>query len=79
MAPVAEQLVLYEVEAAVATVTLNDPDKRNRLSGEMLAELVEAIARARDDEEVRALVLTGGGKGVLRGRRPGRLRLRRPR
>jgi enoyl-CoA hydratase/carnithine racemase len=59
---VAEQLVLYEVDAGVATVTLNDPEKRNRLSGEMLAQLVAAVARVRDDEEARAMVLTGAGK-----------------
>jgi enoyl-CoA hydratase/carnithine racemase len=67
VAPVAEQLVLYEVEAGVATVTLNDPDKRNRLSGEMLAQIVEAVTRARDDEEARALVLTGAGKAFCAG------------
>jgi enoyl-CoA hydratase len=53
--------VLYEVSGGVATVTLNDPEKRNMLSGEMLAELVAAMKRARDDEEVRAVVLTGAG------------------
>src|SRR5919198_2634508 len=66
-APVAEQLVLYEVDAGVATVTLNDPDKRNRLSAEMLAQLVEAIRRARDGDDVRALVLTGAGKAFCAG------------
>jgi enoyl-CoA hydratase len=64
---VVEQLVLYTVEDGVATVTLNDPDKRNRLSGEMLAQLVEAVARVRDDEEARALVLTGAGKAFCAG------------
>jgi enoyl-CoA hydratase/carnithine racemase len=64
---VAEQLVLYEVDAGVATVTLNDPDKRNRLSAEMLAQLVEAIRRARDGDDVRALVLTGAGKAFCAG------------
>jgi enoyl-CoA hydratase/carnithine racemase len=64
---VAEQLVLYEVDAGVATVTLNDPEKRNRLSGEMLAQLVEAVTRARDDDEARALVLTGAGKAFCAG------------
>ena len=39
----ADELVLYDVEDGVATVTLNDPEKRNRLSGEMLA----AAGRAR--------------------------------
>jgi enoyl-CoA hydratase/carnithine racemase len=53
--------VAYEVSAGVATVTLNDPAKRNMLSGQMLTELVAAIKRAKDDEEVRAVVLTGAG------------------
>jgi enoyl-CoA hydratase len=64
---VAEELVLYEVEDGVATVTLNDPEKRNRLSGEMLAQLVEAIRRARGDDDARAVVLTGAGKAFCAG------------
>ena len=46
-------------------MTLNDPEKRNTLSGQMLAELVDAMKRARDDEEVRAVVLTGAGDKVF--------------
>jgi enoyl-CoA hydratase len=57
----ADSLVLYDVAPGVATVTLNDPEKRNMLSGRMLAELVEAMRKARDDDEVRAVVLTGAG------------------
>jgi enoyl-CoA hydratase/carnithine racemase len=57
--------VLYEVADGVATVTLNDPEKRNMLSGEMLRELVEAMKRARDSEDVRAVVLTGAGEKVF--------------
>ncbi|HEX5609473.1 MAG TPA: enoyl-CoA hydratase-related protein [Solirubrobacterales bacterium] len=53
--------VAYEVVDGVATVTLNDPEKRNMLSGQMLAELVDAVKRVRDDEAARALVLTGAG------------------
>jgi enoyl-CoA hydratase len=53
--------VLYEVADGVATVTLNNPDKRNMLSGQMLAELVDAMKRAKADGEVRAVVLTGAG------------------
>jgi enoyl-CoA hydratase/carnithine racemase len=58
---VADELVTYEVSDGVATVTLNDPEKRNRLSGDMLAQLVEAIRRAGEDEAARAVVLTGAG------------------
>jgi enoyl-CoA hydratase len=57
--------VLYEVADGVATVTLNDPEKRNMLSGEMLGELVEAMKSARDSEDVRAVVLTGAGEKVF--------------
>src|SRR5258708_37521706 len=55
------EVVKYEVAEGVATVTLNNPEKRNMLSGQMLAELVDAMKRARDDEEARAVVLTGAG------------------
>jgi enoyl-CoA hydratase len=58
---VADELVTYEVSDGVATVTLNDPEKRNRLSGDMLAQLVEAIRRAGEDDAARAVVLTGAG------------------
>ena len=53
--------VAYEVADGVATVTLNDPDKRNMLSGQMLTELVEAMKRSKASDEVRAVVLTGAG------------------
>lgn len=61
----AHDLVTYEVAGGVATVTLNNPEKRNMLSGEMLAGLVEAMKRARDDEQARAVVLTGAGEKVF--------------
>jgi enoyl-CoA hydratase len=56
------QTVRYEVADDVATVTLNDPDKRNMLSGQMLSELVAAMKLAKEDGEVRAVVLTGAGE-----------------
>jgi enoyl-CoA hydratase len=54
---VATEHVLYDVENAIATITLNDPTTRNALSSEMLAGLAQAFARARDDEQVRCVVL----------------------
>ena len=57
--------VSYEVADGVATVTLDDPEKRNMLSGQMLAELVAAMKLAKDDEAVRAVVLTGAGEKVF--------------
>ena len=59
------EVVKYEVADGVATVTLNNPEKRNMLSGQMLVELVDAMKTARDSEEVRAVVLTGAGEKVF--------------
>jgi enoyl-CoA hydratase/carnithine racemase len=49
--------VLYDAADGVATITLDDPDTRNALSTELLDELIAAFARARDDDEVRCVVL----------------------
>jgi enoyl-CoA hydratase/carnithine racemase len=57
--------VAYAVADGVATVTLDNPEKRNMLSGQMLTELVDAMKRAKADEEVRAVVLTGAGEKVF--------------
>lgn len=59
------EVVKYEVAEGVATVTLNNPEKRNMLSGQMLSELVDAMKTARDSEDVRAVVLTGAGDKVF--------------
>ena len=60
----AEEL-LYEVNDGVATATLNRPEQRNALNAELLAGLVNAMKRARDDDAVRAVVLTGAGEKVF--------------
>jgi enoyl-CoA hydratase len=55
---VASEAVLYDVDAAgVATITLNDPDTRNALSPELLGGLIGAFERAREEEDVRCVVL----------------------
>jgi enoyl-CoA hydratase/carnithine racemase len=50
--------LLYDASDGVATVTLNQPDTRNALSAELLAELITAFESARDDDDVRCVVLT---------------------
>jgi enoyl-CoA hydratase/carnithine racemase len=59
--------VLYEVENAVATITLNRPDARNAYSTAMAKELVEALDRAELDDEVRAVIVTGAGPAFCAG------------
>jgi enoyl-CoA hydratase len=50
--------VLYALdEAGVATITMDEPDTRNALSGEMLAGLIAAFERARDEDGARCVVL----------------------
>ena len=54
----ANELVLYAVaDAGIATITLNDPDTRNALTPDLLDGLIAAFERARDDAEVRCVVL----------------------
>src|SRR6266487_6312029 len=57
--------LLYEAKDGVARVTLNRPEQRNALNAELLAALVEAMQTARDDDDVRAVVLTGAGDKVF--------------
>jgi enoyl-CoA hydratase len=58
-------VLLYEVSGGVATVTLNRPEQRNALNGELLGQLVTAMTTARDDDAVKAVVLTGSGDKVF--------------
>src|ERR1700694_3176997 len=58
--------VLYELGGrGVATITLNEPDTRNALSPELLGGLIAAFQRARDDEQVRCLVLASSHQSVF--------------
>ena len=59
--------ILYAKENGVATVTMNRPAKRNAYSERMVHEILAALADARDDNEVRAVILTGAGKGFCAG------------
>lgn len=59
--------VLYHAAEGVATITLNRPDVLNALNAELLAELRAAVERAAQDDAVRALVLTGSGRGFCAG------------
>ena len=57
--------VRYEVDDGVATITLDDPETRNSLSNELLEDLTGALSRARDDGDVRAVVLTSSHDRVF--------------
>jgi enoyl-CoA hydratase/carnithine racemase len=55
----------YDVSDGVATITLDEPDTRNALSAQLLAELIDAFESARDDAEVRCAVLTSSHERVF--------------
>jgi len=59
--------VLYERDEAVATLTLNRPEVLNALDGAITRALLEAVERAAADETVRAVVVTGAGRGFSSG------------
>ena len=59
--------VLYEKKGAIATLTLNRPERMNAISGAMLDLLSEKILEADRDDDVRVIVLTGAGRGFCGG------------
>jgi len=61
-----EQLT-YEVRDGVATITFNRPERMNALTKIMEREIREAMDRAGQDAEVRAIVLTGAGRAFCAG------------
>lgn len=61
------ETITYDVTDAVALITLNRPDLFNAMNATMRAELIEAFDRADVDDEVRAVVVTGAGKGFCGG------------
>jgi 2-(1,2-epoxy-1,2-dihydrophenyl)acetyl-CoA isomerase len=61
------ETLLYEVQDGVATLTLNRPEKLNAYTLEMGEEVVAAFRRARADAAVRAVILTGAGRGFCAG------------
>ncbi|GLE51243.1 enoyl-CoA hydratase [Mycobacterium montefiorense] len=59
--------VLFSVDKRVALITVNDPDRRNALTGESSAQLRAAVERAEADPGVHAVVVTGAGKAFCAG------------
>ena len=59
--------IIYEVDDNVATVTLNRPDKLNAFTGTMMYELIDAFDQVDADDDVRAVIITGAGRGFCAG------------
>lgn len=58
---------LYQEQNAVATITLNRPEKLNALTFEVYAELRDTLAALQTRDEVRVVVITGQGRGFCSG------------
>jgi len=61
------QTIDYSVADAILTVTLDRPDNLNAFTVEMSGELVEAFQAAGDDDDVRAIVVTGASRAFCAG------------
>ena len=59
--------LLYDVEDGIATVTLNRPDRLNAMTGPMMQELLAALDATDTDDEVKAVIVTGAGRGFCAG------------
>lgn len=59
--------VRYAAREGIGWITLDDPDRRNALGEEQVAELIACIKSADADEAVRVMILTGAGKSFSAG------------
>lgn len=59
--------IQYEIRGQVAVLTLNRPERLNAISAGLRSDVHAAVERAREDDEVRALVITGAGRGFCSG------------
>lgn len=59
--------ILLDIDDGIATVTLNRPDKLNAMSERMRRELIAALDHTDADDDVRAVIFTGAGRGYCAG------------
>ncbi|MFN3254937.1 MAG: crotonase/enoyl-CoA hydratase family protein [Ilumatobacter sp.] len=59
--------IIYDVSDHVATITLNRPERLNAFTGTMMNEMIDAFDRLDADDDVRAVIVTGAGRGFCAG------------
>ena len=59
--------ILYEVTDHIATITLHRPDHLNAFTRQMLAEMLDVFDRTDQDDDVRAVIVTGSGRAFCAG------------
>lgn len=63
----AYETILYDVADNILTITLNRPEKLNAFTSQMMAEMIDAVDRADADDNIRAIIVTGAGRGFCAG------------
>src|ERR1700684_2386481 len=63
----AYETIKYEVAEQILTITLNRPDKLNAFNAAMQKELIDAFDHADRDDNIRAIIVTGAGRGFCAG------------
>lgn len=59
--------LLFSVEDSIARITLNRPERMNAFSEEMINKWIEALETVRDSDEIRAVIVSGNGRGFCAG------------
>ena len=63
----AYETIRYEVAEQILTITLNRPDKLNAFNAAMQKEMIDAFDAADRDDNIRAIIVTGAGRGFCAG------------
>ena len=61
------QQIINDIDEGILTITLNRPDKLNAFTGQMMTEMINALDRADADDTVKAIIVTGAGRGFCAG------------
>ena len=61
------ETIIYEVEDNILTMTLNRPEKLNAFNQTMMEEMIDAFDKADEDDDVKAIIVTGAGRGFCAG------------
>lgn len=61
------QDIILDISDGIATITLNRPDKLNAFTGRMMHEIIDAFDTTDADDSVKAVIVTGAGKGFCAG------------
>ena len=61
------ETILLDIQDGIATLTLNRPDKLNAFNGQMMSEMINAFDHTDADDNVKAVIVTGAGRGFCAG------------